>query len=87
MAPSEIVYASKKQQLAVANLVQEFTILPAKLKEIKDRFKTEMVKGLANQGETLAMVQTHILGRLSGSGTNLVIFLVFMLFLLWNVSY
>ncbi|KAG0293081.1 glucokinase [Linnemannia gamsii] len=67
---SKIIYESKRQKLAVASLIQEFTILPAKLKEIKDHFKSEMVKGLAKQGETLAMVQTHILGRLNGSETG-----------------
>ncbi|KAF9123985.1 glucokinase [Mortierella sp. 14UC] len=67
---SEIVYESEKQQRAVASLVQEFTIQSAKLKAVKDRFVSEMVKGLAKQGETLAMVQTHILGRLDGSETG-----------------
>ena len=68
---SDIVYETQKQQVAIASLVQEFTILPATLKAIKDRLKSEMAKGLAKQGETLAMVQTHILGRLNGSGTCL----------------
>ncbi|KAF8938992.1 glucokinase [Haplosporangium gracile] len=67
---SEVVYESQKQQVAIASLVKEFTILPAKLKEIKDCFKSEMIKGLAKQGETIAMVQTHILGRPSGSETG-----------------
>ncbi|KAF9156220.1 glucokinase [Linnemannia schmuckeri] len=67
---SEVVYESQKQQAAIASLVNEFTILPAKLKEIKDCFKSEMVKGLGKQGETLAMVQTHILGRPNGSETG-----------------
>lgn len=67
---SDIIYETQKQKVAIAGLVQEFTILPATLKAIKDRFKSEMAKGLAKQGETLAMVQTHILGRLKGSGTS-----------------
>ncbi|KAK3835058.1 MAG: hexokinase-domain-containing protein [Linnemannia gamsii] len=67
---SEIVYESERQQKAVASLVQEFTIQPTKLKAIKNRFISEMTKGLAKQGETLAMVQTHILGRLDGSETG-----------------
>ncbi|KAG0214080.1 glucokinase [Mortierella sp. NVP41] len=67
IARSEIVFESDKQRDAVATLVQDLTVLPAKLKEIKDQFKSEMLKGLARQGETLAMVQTHILGRLNGS--------------------
>ncbi|KAF9906625.1 glucokinase [Linnemannia zychae] len=70
IAQSEIAYESEKQQRAVANIVQEFTIKPMRLKAIKDRFISEMVKGLARQGETLAMVQTHILGRLDGSETG-----------------
>lgn len=68
---SDIVYETQTQQAAIACLVHEFTILPATLKAIKDRFKSEMAKGLAKQGETLAMVQTHILGRLNGSGSSL----------------
>ncbi|KAG9061928.1 glucokinase [Linnemannia hyalina] len=67
---SDIVYETQKQQVAITSLVQEFTILPITLKAIKDRFKSEMAKGLAKQGETLAMVQTHILGRLNGSETG-----------------
>ncbi|KAF9541783.1 glucokinase [Mortierella hygrophila] len=67
---SDIVYETQKQQVTIASLVQEFTILPITLKTIKDRFKSEMAKGLAKQGETLAMVQTHILGRLNGSETG-----------------
>ncbi|KAG0373583.1 glucokinase [Mortierella sp. AD032] len=70
IARSEIVYESERQQKAVASLVQEFTIQPTKLKAIKNRFISEMTKGLAKQGETLAMVQTHILGRLDGSETG-----------------
>ncbi|KAG0276969.1 glucokinase [Linnemannia exigua] len=70
IARSEIAYESERQQKTVASLVQEFTIEPTKLKAIKDRFVIEMRKGLARQGETLAMVQTHILGRLDGSETG-----------------
>ncbi|KAF9931669.1 glucokinase [Linnemannia zychae] len=70
IARSDIVYESERQQLAVAKLVQDFTITATQLKEIKDCFKTEMVKGLAKQGKTLAMVQTYILGRLTGSETG-----------------
>ncbi|KAF9323396.1 glucokinase [Linnemannia elongata] len=67
---SDIVYETQKQKVAIAGLVQEFTILPVTLKAIKNCFKSEMAKGLAKQGETLAMVQTHIFGRLNGSETG-----------------
>ncbi|KAF9280829.1 glucokinase [Linnemannia elongata] len=67
---SDIVYETQKQKVAIASLVQEFTILPVTLKAIKNCFKSEMAKGLAKQGETLAMVQTHIFGRLNGSETG-----------------
>ncbi|KAG0248899.1 hexokinase A [Mortierella polycephala] len=65
--PNQIVYISEKQKQAVADLIREFTLLPTKLKAIKDHFLQEMRKGLEKEGQTIAMVPSHVVGRLYGS--------------------
>ncbi|KAF9983478.1 glucokinase [Mortierella antarctica] len=69
--PSQIQYASKKQQLAVAEIVDQLTLDASTLKGIKDHFVQEMKKGLAKDGQTIAMVPSYVLDRLSGAGSYL----------------
>ncbi|KAF9189318.1 glucokinase [Haplosporangium sp. Z 11] len=65
--PNQIAYVSEKQQQAAADLIREFTLSPTKLKTIKDHFLQEMRKGLEKEGQTIAMVPSHVMGRLHGS--------------------
>ncbi|KAF9578671.1 glucokinase [Lunasporangiospora selenospora] len=66
----QIQFVSPAQQDAVHDLVDQFTLPPQLLRNIKDRFITEMHKGLLSDGETLAMVPSHVKGRLDGSETG-----------------
>ena len=66
--PSQIQYASKKQQLAVAEIVDQLTLDASTLKGIKDHFVQEMKKGLVKDGQTIAMVPSYVLDRLNGTG-------------------
>lgn len=63
-----IRFISQEQKDAVAKLVQDLTVGPKSLSQIKDHFVSEMKKGLSKDGETLAMVPTYVMGRLDGSG-------------------
>ncbi|KAG0005879.1 glucokinase [Modicella reniformis] len=65
--PFKISYTCDKQRQAVAELVDEFSITPSALVTIKDHFIHELKKGLAKDGETLAMVPVFVSGRLDGS--------------------
>ncbi|KAF9950993.1 glucokinase [Mortierella alpina] len=65
--PSQIQYSSKKQQQAVADIVEQLTLDASTLKGIKDHFVQEMRKGLAKDGETIAMVPSYVLDRLNGT--------------------
>ncbi|KAF9930043.1 glucokinase [Modicella reniformis] len=65
--PTSIEYTSDKQRNAVAALVQEFTVTPQLLKDIKDNFIGGMQKGLKKDGETLAMIPSYVMGRLDGT--------------------
>jgi hexokinase len=65
---SQIQFTSQKQKDAVAALVEEFTITPQLLKDIKDHFIVAMKKGLKKDGETVAMISSYVLGRLDGTG-------------------
>ncbi|KAF9346417.1 glucokinase [Mortierella sp. NVP85] len=64
---SKIQFTSEKQKDAVAALVDEFTITPQLLKDIKDHFIVAMKKGLKKDGETVAMISSYVLGRLDGT--------------------
>ncbi|KAG0352010.1 glucokinase [Podila minutissima] len=55
---------------ALTTLVQDLTVGPKRLSQIKEHFVGEMEKGLAKDGETLAMVPTYVTGRLDGSETR-----------------
>ncbi|KAG0056065.1 glucokinase [Gryganskiella cystojenkinii] len=65
--PAKIDYTSDKQRNAVQALMDEFTISTDLLKDIKNNFIEGMNKGLERDGETLAMIPSHVLGRLDGS--------------------
>ncbi|KAG0211369.1 hexokinase-domain-containing protein [Mortierella sp. GBAus27b] len=64
---SQIEFTSVKQKNALAALVDDFTITPQMLKDIKDNFKGSMMKGLKRDGETVPMITSHVVGRLDGS--------------------
>ncbi|ORX50587.1 hypothetical protein DM01DRAFT_1337744 [Hesseltinella vesiculosa] len=76
------------EQIAYMQCIeQDFTLSTEKLEEIKNHFKSEMVKGLDNEGQTLAMIPSYVEGRLTGEekghylaldlgGTNLRVVLV-----------
>lgn len=66
-----ICFVSQEQKVAISTVVQDLTVGPKKLLQIKDHFVGEMKKGLAKDGETLAMVPTYVVGRLTGSGNVL----------------
>jgi len=66
--PATIEYVSDKQKNAVHALIDEFTVSPDLLKAIKDNFIEGMTKGLKRDGETLAMIPSHVMGRLDGTG-------------------
>ncbi|KAG0299171.1 glucokinase [Dissophora globulifera] len=66
----DITFTSKSQRQAVEEIVSEFTLASAALKNIKDHFIFELKKGLANDGETIAMVPVYVSGRLDGSETG-----------------
>ncbi|KAG9323435.1 hypothetical protein KVV02_008835 [Mortierella alpina] len=65
--PAQIEYTSDKQKNAVQALIDEFTISPELLKDIKNNFMEGMQKGLKKDGETLAMITSYVMGRLDGS--------------------
>ncbi|KAF9570092.1 glucokinase [Mortierella alpina] len=65
--PSQVQYVSKKQQLAVAEIVEQMTLDASTLKGIKDHFVQEMKKGLAKDGQTIAMVPSYVQDRLNGT--------------------
>ncbi|KAF9379267.1 glucokinase [Podila verticillata] len=62
-----IRFISQEQKDAVAELIQDLTVGPKSLSQIKDHFVGEMEKGLSKDGETLAMVPTYVMGRVDGS--------------------
>lgn len=66
-----IRFISQEQKDAVAELIQDLTVGPKSLSQIKDHFVGEMEKGLSKDGETLAMVPTYVMGRVDGSGNVL----------------
>lgn len=68
--PAQIEYTSDKQKHAVQALIDEFTISPELLKDIKNNFMEGMQKGLKKDGETLAMITSYVMGRLDGSGNT-----------------
>ncbi|KAF9278117.1 glucokinase [Linnemannia elongata] len=65
--PAQIEYTSDRQRNAVEALVNEFTIHPQLLQDIKTKFIEGMNKGLKKDGETMAMVTSYVMGRLDGS--------------------
>jgi hexokinase len=67
--PRQIAYTSDEQRQVVAGIIDEFTLRPSTLAAIKDHFILELKKGLAKDGETVAMVPVFVSGRLDGSGT------------------
>lgn len=69
--PLKVTYASQEQRQAVASLVDEFTLGPSTLVTIKDHFIHELKKGLAKDGQTVAMVPVFVNGRLDGSGNSI----------------
>ncbi|KAF9344560.1 glucokinase, partial [Mortierella sp. AD094] len=64
---SQIEFESEKQKRAIEDLVQEFTVTPQLLVDIKSNFKEAMNKGLAREGETIAMIPSYVMGRLDGT--------------------
>ncbi|KAF9114944.1 glucokinase [Mortierella sp. AM989] len=64
---SQIKFVSDKQKRAVEDLIQEFTVTPKLLKDIKDNFKEGMAKGLEKDGQTIAMIPSYVMGRLDGT--------------------
>lgn len=68
--PAQIEYTSDRQRNAVEALVNEFTIHPQLLQDIKTKFIEGMNKGLKKDGETMAMVTSYVMGRLDGSGNE-----------------
>jgi len=66
--PAQIQYTSDKQKNAVQALIDEFTVSPELLKDIKNNFMEGMRKGLKKDGETMAMITSYVMGRLDGSG-------------------
>ncbi|KAF9359054.1 glucokinase [Mortierella sp. NVP85] len=65
--PRQIAFTSDEQRQVVAGLIDEFTLRPSTLAAIKDHFILELKKGLAKDGETVAMVPVFVSGRLDGS--------------------
>ncbi|KAF9162707.1 glucokinase [Mortierella sp. AD010] len=64
---NKIEFESEKQKRAVEDLVQEFTVTPKLLIDIKNNFKEAMNKGLAKDGQTIAMIPSYVMGRLDGT--------------------
>ncbi|KAF8935560.1 hexokinase-domain-containing protein [Dissophora ornata] len=64
---SKVQYSSDKQERAVAALIEEFTVTPELLKDIKNNFIQSMRKGLQKDGETVAMISSYVMGRLDGT--------------------
>lgn len=71
---ASICFVSQEQKDALTTLVQDLTVGPKRLSQIKEHFVGEMEKGLAKDGETLAMVPTYVTGRLDGSGKSCFVF-------------
>ncbi|KAG9064738.1 glucokinase [Linnemannia hyalina] len=65
--PAHIEYTSDRQRNAVEALINEFTVHPQMLQDIKANFMEGMKKGLKKDGETMAMVTSYVMGRLDGS--------------------
>lgn len=68
--PAQIEYTSDRQRNAVDALINEFTIHPQLLQDVKANFMEGMTKGLKKDGETMAMVTSYVMGRLDGSGMS-----------------
>lgn len=68
--PAQIEYTSDRQRNAVDALINEFTIHPQLLQDVKANFMEGMKKGLKKDGETMAMVTSYVMGRLDGSGMS-----------------
>ncbi|KAI1312999.1 glucokinase [Mortierella claussenii] len=67
---STIPFISDVQRLAIADLIEQFTLESSELKNIKDHFVQELLKGLTNENQTVAMVPVFVSGRLNGSETG-----------------
>lgn len=76
--PATIDYTSDRQRNAVAALINEFTISPQLLQDVKVNFMEGMKKGLKKDGETMAMVTSYVMGRLDGSGKIGLLFFFFV---------
>ncbi|KAF9164635.1 glucokinase [Actinomortierella ambigua] len=70
--PNDITYTCDTQKEVVLDIVRQFTLSTEKLHEIKANFQEGMRKGLAKDGETLAMITSFgSFLALDVGGTNL----------------
>jgi len=55
----QVTGCSESQKSAIDEISKEFEVNTKKLKEIVDHFRNEMNKGLADHGQTVAMVPSY----------------------------